>query len=130
MLSPSPCGIGGLSNPSGPCVGTYSMTGIEAAINQLSSSSVIAGLLGGASILAAIGFAVFAAYLVGRFFGRDQEKRSPDELASDRIKRRYERRMARHMQREDTLSQLREGNDDAADGDVEDDSPSDEYEVT
>jgi hypothetical protein len=69
MPASSPCGIGGPSNPGGPCTGVLNPSDAgSGAFAGLSVSPAIAGVIAAGAILAFLIFTVWAVRKVGTFF--------------------------------------------------------------
>lgn len=75
-MSTSPCGLGGPTDPSGPCSGTIAANQAGGAVfTNISNGSVIGALLGAALLLAGLVFVVWVVRKVAGFFGSAAENR-------------------------------------------------------
>lgn len=82
FLALPPCGLGGGSS-SGPCTGTFSSSesALPSAMSSLSASGPVHGLIAGAGVLALVGFALFAVYVVAQvFFGKSKKVKDKARL--------------------------------------------------
>ncbi|MGC1548999.1 MAG: hypothetical protein WA777_10760 [Rhodanobacter sp.] len=118
------CGLGGSSNTSGPCTGTYSLSSLPSSLSGLQGSAVVRAFVAGAAIYVAVGFALFAVYVVARIFSQRRKaaaaRRAGDVRAEDKLYRSY----YRNFDMEDFGQRMADAHDDAEDSD-EDDTPED-----
>lgn len=110
----SPCGIGGPSNPGGPCTGTIGPSDAgKGAFDLLSSASIIHAILAAGAVIAGVIFAIWIVRKVAKFFDgkkasvkclteqddefwrkvgeADRAARDPDERAGDAMKESFNR---------------------------------------
>jgi hypothetical protein len=128
LFQDDPCGIGGPSDPSGPCSGSYLPSDAgKGAFDGLTSGDVIPSLLAAGVVVVAVLFAVFMARKVGLFFSGRAEAREAAELmdkeASDRLAKGWNTRKnmedfgeaivgARRRQREDEEADMQDDMED------------------
>ena len=89
------CGIGSTMNAQGQCIGTYyGMGDLPGLLSQISPSPVVQSMVAAGSILATVGFAVFAVLAVATVRGRMENARrmrEADGRAANRLYRSYYR---------------------------------------
>jgi hypothetical protein len=128
MPASSPCGIGGPSNPGGPCTGVLNPSDAgSGAFAGLSVSPAIAGVIAAGAILAFLIFTVWAVRKVGTFF--DSNRRANLSLAGEPGTMEWDdkfwndRGQEDRARREDAdFGDLSDAEDDTED-DTEDDAP-------
>lgn len=129
MFATSPCGIGGPTNPDGPCTGTLGQqasSGLGQILQGVSGMSIVAALLAAAAILAGIFFVRWGATKVAAYFdAREAEARRLQNAAD--AEERAAKRLADDYRRNTDFADLGQklheagGFDDDAEDDFEDD---------
>lgn len=84
MFQTSSCGLGGPTNPDGPCSGSYQPKDAGSHVfDGLSSASAVKGIIGAGAIIAGLLFVFFCVYAVSKFFGKKDKAANNGKLVAD-----------------------------------------------